>query len=105
LAGLFDRLGIAEAIKSKVIRPETDIVSELIAKGGIELGMVVITQILTTPGVELVGPIPRELQFYVAWSGGVSANSATPNVARELIEFLIGPIALPVFKAQGMEPG
>ena len=105
LAGLFDRLGIAEAVKSKVIRPETDIVSELVAKGEIELGMVVITQILTTPGVELVGPIPRELQFYVAWSGGVSANSAAPNVARELIEFLTGPIALPVFQAQGMEPG
>lgn len=105
LAGLFDRLGIAEAIKSKVIRPETDIVSELVAKDEIELGMVVITQILTTPGVELVGPIPRELQFYVAWSGGVSTNSAAPNVARELIKFLTGPVALPVLKAQGMEPG
>jgi len=105
LAGLFDRLGIAEAIKSKVIRPETDIVSELVAKGEIELGMVVTTQILTTPGVELAGPIPRELQFYVAWSGGVSANSTVPNVAKALIKFLTGPIALPVLKAQGMEPG
>ena len=104
LAGLFDRLGIAEAIKSKVIRPETDIVSELVGKGEIELGIVVITQILTTPGVELVGPIPRELQFYVAWSGGVNANSAAPNVSRELIRFLTGPISLPVLKAQGMEP-
>jgi molybdate transport system substrate-binding protein len=105
LAGLFDRLGIAEAIKSKIIRPETDIVSELVAKGEIELGMVVITQILTTPGVELVGPIPCELQFYVAWSGGVSANSAAPNVAKALIKFLTGPTALPVLRAQGMEPG
>jgi len=105
LAELFDRLGIAEAINSKVIRPETDIVSELVAQGEIELGMVVITQILTTPGVQLVGPIPRELQFYIAWSGGVSANSAAPNVAMELIKFLTGPTALPVLKVQGMEPG
>jgi molybdate transport system substrate-binding protein len=105
LAGLFDRLGIAEAIKSKVIRPETDIVSELVAMGEVELGMVVMTQILTTPGVELVGPIPRELQFQVAWSGGVSTNSAAPNMAMDLIKYLTGPIALPVLKAQGMEPG
>ena len=56
----------------KVVRPETDIVSELVAKGEIELGMVVITQIMTTPGVELVGPIPEEIQSYVRWSGAVS---------------------------------
>jgi molybdate transport system substrate-binding protein len=104
LHGLFERLGIAESIKSKVIRPETDIVSELVAKGEIELGMVVITQIMTTPGVELVGPIPRELQYYVRWSGGVSTNSAAAEVAKELIRFLASPTALPVLKAQGMEP-
>jgi molybdate transport system substrate-binding protein len=105
LAGVLDRLGIAEAIKSKVIRPETDIVSELVAKGEIELGMVVITQILTTPGVELVGPIPQEIQSYVSWSGGVSANSAAPEMAKELLKFLTGPAAAPVLKTQGMEPG
>jgi molybdate transport system substrate-binding protein len=58
LHGLFEQLGIADAIRAKVVRPETDIVSELVAKGEIELGMVVITQIRTTPGVDLVGPIP-----------------------------------------------
>jgi molybdate transport system substrate-binding protein len=75
IAGLLERLGIAEAVKSKVIRPESDIVSELVAKGEVELGMVVITQILTTPGVELVGPLPPEIQSYVTFTGGVSANS------------------------------
>jgi molybdate transport system substrate-binding protein len=105
LHGLFERLGILEAIKSKVTRPETDIVSELVAKGEIELGMVVTTQIMTTPGVDLVGPIPSEVQSYVRWSGAVSTNSAAPQVARDLLKFLTGPIALPVLKAQGMEPG
>jgi molybdate transport system substrate-binding protein len=105
LHGLFERLGILEAIKSKVLRPETDIVSELVAKGEIELGMVVTTQIMTTSGVELVGPIPREIQSYVRWSGAVSANSASPQVAKDLLKFLTGPTALPVLKAQGMEPG
>lgn len=104
LAGLFKRLGIAEAIEAKTIRPETDSVSELVAKGEIELGMVVITQILTTPGVELVGPLPPELQSYVTFTGGVSAASRVSNAARELMRFLCGPVAVPVIKAQGMEP-
>ncbi len=105
LHGLFERLGIADAIKPKVVRPDTDIVSELVAKGEIELGMVVITQIMTTPGVDLVGPIPHEIQSYVRWSGGVSANSAASQVAKDLLKFLTGPTAVPVLKAQGMEPG
>jgi len=102
--GLLERLGIAEAVKSKVTRPESDIVSELVAKGEVELGMVVITQILTTPGVELVGPLPPEIQSYVAFAAGVSVSSKAPDAATQLIRFLLGPTAIPVIKAQGMEP-
>lgn len=105
LHGLFERLGIADAIRSKVFRPETDIVSELVAKGEIELGMVVITQIMTTPGVDLVGPIPPEVQSHVQWSGAVGTNSTVQQAAKEMIKFLTGPVAVPVLKAQGMEPG
>ena len=105
VASVLERLGIAEAVKSKVTRPESDIVSELVAKGEVELGMVVITQILTTPGVDLVGPLPPEIQSYVVFTAGVSANSKAPEAARDLIKFLTGPIATPVIKAQGMEPG
>jgi molybdate transport system substrate-binding protein len=101
---LVDRLGIADAIKSKTTIPTSDIVSELVAKGEIELGVAVITQILTTPGVELVGPLPPEIQFYTTFTAGVSVNSKAPEAARELIKFLTGPTAIPVIKAQGMEP-
>jgi molybdate transport system substrate-binding protein len=105
VASLLDRLGIAEAIKSKVTRPESDIASELVAKGEVELGMVVITQILTTPGVDLVGPLPPEMQSYVVFTAGVCASSKMSDAAMDLIKFLTGPIATPVIKAQGMEPG
>src|SRR4051812_42456205 len=101
---MLERLGIAEALKSKLTRPETDIVSELVAKGDIELGMVVITQILTTLGVDLVGPLPPEIQSYITFTGGVSTGSRYPNATRDLIQFLRGPAVLPVIKAQGMEP-
>jgi molybdate transport system substrate-binding protein len=81
VAGLLERLGIAEAVRSKVTRPDSDIVSELVARGEIEIGMVVITQILTTPGVELVGPLPPEIQSYVQFTAGVSVNSKAPKAA------------------------
>lgn len=102
---LVERLGIADAIKSKVTIPATDVVSELVAKGEIELGVVVITQILTTPGVELVGPLPSEIQFYVDFVGGIGTAAKAPDAATELFRFLTGPKAIPVIKSQGMDPG
>ena len=104
VADLVERLGIADAIKAKVTRPESDIVSELVAKGEVELGIVVITQILTTPGVELVGPLPAGVQSYVTFTGAVSATSKAPEAARQLITFLTGATARPVMRKQGMEP-
>ena len=103
LADLLERLGIAGAIAPKVTRPETDIVSELVAKGEIELGMTVITQIMTTPGVELVGPLPADVQSYVTFVAGVGSESKIPEAGRQLITFLTGPRAVAVIKAQGME--
>ena len=105
LAAMLQRLGIADAIMPKVTRPETDTVSLLVANGQVELGMVVITQILTTPGVELVGPLPPELQAYITFTAGISTASKAPDAARALMAFLTGPVALPVIRAQGMEPG
>lgn len=103
LAGMLDRIGVAEAIKPKVTRPETDIVSELVAKGEVELGMVVITQILTTPGVELVGPLPSELQWYNVFTAGIHRDARAPQGAQQLIRFLQSPKVAAVIRAQGME--
>ena len=102
---LFERIGIADALGPKAVRPDTDSVSELVAKGEIELGLVVITQILTTPGVELVGPIPAEIQSYITFVAGIGTSANAPDAARALLDFLKSPAVLPVIRAQGMEPG
>ena len=104
LEDLFNRLGMSRALEPKTIRPDSDIVSELVAKGEVELGMTVITQILTTPGVDLVGPLPPEIQSYVTFVAGVASRSRAPKAASDLIAFLGGPKAVAVIKAQGMEP-
>ena len=101
---LIEQLGLKDAIASKVTIPNTDISTELVAKGEVELAVVVITQILTTPGAELAGSLPPEIQFFTAFGGAVSANSNAPDVARDLLKFLKGPTAISVIKAQGMEP-
>lgn len=104
MAGVLERLGVADAIQSKLTRPETDIVSELVSRGEVELGIVVITQIVTTSGVELAGPLPSEIQSYITFTGGISANSKSTDAATELMAVLKSPAATLVMRSQGMEP-
>jgi len=101
---LIERLGLKDAIASKVTIPNADISSELVAKGEIELGIVAITQTFTTPGVELAGPLPVEIQMYTSFGGAISAGSKASDAARDLLTFLKSPTAIRVIKAQGMEP-
>ena len=101
--GLLDRLGIAEAIKSKVTRPDFITVSELVAKGEVKLGMVVITQILTTP-VDLRPAPARDTVLHCVYCGR-QRELKRPDAAMDMVKFLIGPIAIPVIRAEGMEPG
>jgi molybdate transport system substrate-binding protein len=105
VARVVESLGLAEAVRSKLTRPDGDVVSEMVARGEVEIGIVVITQILTTPGVELVGPLPPEIQSYVVFTAGVGAHATEPEAAKALVAFLTGPAASSVIEAQGMEAG
>ena len=101
---LFARLGIAEALRAKTVKPETETVSERVAQGEVELGIIVIPNILSVAGAELVGPLPRELQSYIVFTAAVSAQSAHQQAARDLIKLLRSPATAPVLAAKGMEP-
>src|SRR5215475_9180604 len=102
---LFARLDIAEVLAPKTIKPDTESVSERVAAGEVELGLIVIPNILSVPGAELVGPIPAEVQSYIVFTAAVSAQSPHAPAARELIKLMTSPAVAPIIKAKGMEPG
>jgi molybdate transport system substrate-binding protein len=72
---LFAQWGIADALRAKTVRPETESVSETVAAGEVELAMMVIPDILSVPGAQLVGPIPKDVQSYIVFTGAVTATS------------------------------
>jgi molybdate transport system substrate-binding protein len=102
---LFARMDIAEALRAKTIKPETESVSEAVAAGDVELGIIVIPNILSVPGAQLVGPIPEDIQSYIVFTAAVAANSPNQQAARDLISFLRSPAAISSIKAKGMNPG
>lgn len=107
IAGVFQRLGIAEEMKAKAKLMPGREGCELVAKGEIEIAITQVTEILAVPGVEVAGVLPKELQNTTdfAFSAGVTTNAKEPDAARVLLRFLTSPAASKVIKANGMEPG
>jgi molybdate transport system substrate-binding protein len=101
---LFERLGIAEQLRDKTIKPDTESVSEKVAAGDVELGLIVIPNILSVPGAQLAGPIPEEVQSYIVFTAGVAASSPNQQAARDLTAFLKSPVAIAAIRAKGMIP-
>ena len=87
------------------MKPDTESVSEAVAAGDVELGMIVIPNILSVPGAQLVGPLPEEIQSYIVFTAAVAVNSPNQQAARDLIAFLKSPAAIAAIKAKGMSPG
>jgi molybdate transport system substrate-binding protein len=104
LRKVFDQLGITDAILPKTVQTMTESVSELVADGQAELGLIVTPNILSVPGAELVGELPDAINKYVMFTAAVSAQSPNKDAARKLLEFLKTPAAIAVIKAKGNEP-
>jgi molybdate transport system substrate-binding protein len=105
---VIDRLGIAKEIKAKLIlnaQAATTPSAEIVARGEAELGIQLISEIVSVPGAELLGPLPGELQATNVISAGIVTTASEPDAARALFKFLTSPEAAAVIKASGMEPG
>jgi molybdate transport system substrate-binding protein len=100
------QLGIAEEMKPKSKPAQGGAgAMALLAKGEVEIGLTFVSEIITEPGVEAVGALPRDISTPTVLVGFVSAHSKEPAAAKALLAFLSGPTAAAVYKARGMEPG
>ena len=69
------KLGITEEIKAKgVVPPLGQRVGALVAKGEAEIGVQQITELLLIPGIDFVGPLPKELQANIVYATATPAN-------------------------------
>jgi molybdate transport system substrate-binding protein len=103
--GMFQRLGIADALRPKLKQvPTTMLVARFIASGGAEIGFQQANELSHYPGVDYLGPLPPELQETTWRSGGIMTGARAPEAAKALLEFLSGPEAAPVIRRHGLEP-
>ncbi len=98
---LLDRLGIADPMKPK-LRGGKNMQAE-VARGAVEMTVNGIVPILRAPGIDLVGPLPPELQSYSIFFAGVSSKTEHREAATALLDFLTAPAATAVFRKRGVE--
>ncbi len=102
---VFERLGIDQAMKAKTIVQEqpTGIVPAVV-NGDAELA-VFVNNVLTAPGVDIVGPFPSEVQQELVFPAALALDTREAAAAKAFIDFITSPAAVAAIKARGMTPG
>jgi len=104
-AKVLSRLGIANEMKSKTVFPKTaGLVGVLVANGEAELGVQQIQNLISVAGIELVGPLPGDLQGTVVFAAAIMGSARDAAASKALVNFLRTPEAATVIKAKGLEP-
>jgi molybdate transport system substrate-binding protein len=101
---MFEKLGIADAMKDKARKIPATPVGEIVARGDAEIGFQQISEMLPVSGIDIVGQLPPELQKITVFSAGIASVSREPDAGRALIKFLASPAASAAIIKSGMEP-
>jgi molybdate transport system substrate-binding protein len=106
IASLFQRMGIADAVKDKIKigQPGTPI-GEIIARGEAEIGFQQVSELLPVAGIDYIGPLPPDIQQITVFASGIHSAATQADAGKALVKFLTSPQAAPVIKKKGMEPG
>ena len=98
------RLGLIDALKPKTIIVQGRPVGAAVASGEAEIGVQQVAELLPVPGIDLVGPLPGDLQKIIVYAAGVPAKAKEPDAAKAFVKFLASETAVAVLKKKGMDP-
>jgi molybdate transport system substrate-binding protein len=103
VAAVLQRLGLADAIKDKVVLWKGGYAAEAVASGKADLCLHQISEILPVKGVTLVGPMPAEINKVTVYASSLLAGSATPEAGRALLAYLGRPEFRAKLAAAGLD--
>jgi molybdate transport system substrate-binding protein len=101
---MFVKLGIAEEMKDKARKIPATPVGEIVAHGTAEIGFQQMSELKPVAGIDIVGPLPDELQKITVFSAGIGTASKQPEAGKALIRFLASPAARGEIVKSGMDP-
>lgn len=103
-AGLLEKHGLANQLKKRVI-VEKGPVAAGIAKGEIQLGAQLLCELAPVAGIDIIGPLPKEVQTYYSFSAAVMKASKNPTAAKAFLDFMRTEPVRAAMKKNLIEPG
>lgn len=103
-AQLIDRWGIAAEINAKATIVEQGFTAERLVTGEADLAVQQISELKQVGGIEVVGPVPHDLQTPAVFSAGRMANATHADAAERLLRYLASPEVVSVLLQSGLEP-
>lgn len=101
---MFSKLGIADQIKGKSTMIPAEPVGQVVARGDAEIGFQQISELRPVAGIDIVGPLPAELQKITIFSGGIVTGAPHPEAAKALLTFLSSSAAAAIVAKTGLDP-
>ena len=101
---MFKKMGIEAEMAGKARMIPAEPVGAVVARGEAEIGFQQISELKPIKGIQLVGPVPAEVQKDTIFSAGVVSASKDPKDANGLIRFLASPKAAHAIVESGLEP-
>jgi molybdate transport system substrate-binding protein len=101
---MFDKLGIKEAMEGKARKIPATPVGEIVARGDAEIGFQQMSELKPVEGIDIIGPLPDELQKITVFSAGIATVSKEQDAGKALIKFLASPAARAEIVKSGMDP-
>jgi molybdate transport system substrate-binding protein len=91
-------------MKDKARKVPATPVGEIVARGDAEIGFQQLSELKPVEGIDIVGPLPDELQKIRIFSAGIASASKEPDAGKALIKFLASPAARAEIAKSGMDP-
>jgi molybdate transport system substrate-binding protein len=89
LQRLFERWGMADSIAARTVQAPPGVpVGALIARGEVELGFQQLSEMIHLPGIDVIGPLPHDIQIVTVFSAGICTSSVKREAAAALLSFL-----------------
>jgi molybdate transport system substrate-binding protein len=105
LLRLFERWGIAEALRERIVQTPPGVpVGALVARGEVELGFQQRSELMHLAGIDLIGDMPADAQIVTTFSAALCTASSQVAAVRELLNYMQSPQTAALKRRQGMEP-
>lgn len=105
LQRLFERWGIGDVIAPRLVQAPPGVpVGSLVARGEVDLGFQQLSELMSLPGITVLGPLPDAIQTLTVFAGGLASTSTQPGAVQDLLAWFGSPATHDIKRRNGMEP-